>query len=92
MVSKTHFSFEFQYTDTSQATQADRDKVMESLGPTLQALFAAGDPSALIEVSDSHRGSSNKIVELTTSLDDTRIGEIIKGFCAQHALAFSALE
>ena len=92
MVDKTHFSFEFQYTDASQATQAERDKVMASLGPTLQALFATGDAAATVEVSDSHKGSSNKIVELLTTLEDTQIGEILKRFCEQHAIAFSALE
>lgn len=92
MTSKTHFSFEFQYTDASQATQAERDKVMDSLGPTLQALFATGDAAATVEESDSHKGSNNKIVELVTTLEDAQIAEILKRFCEQHAVTFSALE
>ena len=92
MVSKTHFSFEFQYTASSAVTQAERDQVMASLGPALQALFTTSDAAATVEVSDSQKGSGNKIVELVTALDDTRIGEILKRFCDQHGTVFSALE
>ena len=38
---KTNFSYDVQYSATSGSTQAQRDEVMDSLGPTLQKLLAA---------------------------------------------------
>jgi hypothetical protein len=52
---------------------------MASLGPSLQKVFAATDPSATVAVSDSHKGSGNKIVELVTTLQDAEIAEHPQG-------------
>ena len=89
---KTNFSFEVQYPAYSDSTQSQRDEVMDSLGATLQALLAAQDSAASVAVSDSHKGSDNKIVELTTNLPDAQIAEILKSFSAQHRVKVSAVE
>lgn len=89
---KTNFSFDVQYPATSRSTQAQRDEVMDSLGPTLQALLAGQDKAATVTVSDSHRGEGNKLVELTTTLGDARIAEILKAFSARHGVEVSAFE
>ena len=89
---KTNFSFEIQYAADSQSSQAQRDEVMDSLGPSLQALLAAQDPAASVMVSDSHKGHGNKLVELTTTLGDTEIAQILQGFSARHGVIVSALE
>ena len=88
----TNFSFEVQYPAHSDSTQSQRNEVMDSLGATLQALLAAQDSAASVAVSDSHKGSDNKIVELTTNLPDAQIAEILKSFSAQHGVAVSAVE
>jgi hypothetical protein len=87
---KTNFSFEVQYTAGSARTGPDG--VMASLGPSLQKVFAAGDPAATVAVSDSHKGSGNKIIELTTTLQDAEIAKILQAFSGQHGVAVSALE
>lgn len=87
---KTNFSFEVQYTAAS--TQAGAEGVMASLGPSLQKVFAITDPSATVAVSDSHKGSGNKIIELTTTLQDAEIAKILQAFSGQHGVAVSALE
>lgn len=65
---------------------------MTSLGPSLQKVFAATDPSATVAVSDSHKGSGNKLIELVTTLQDAEIADILKAFSGQHGLTVSALE
>lgn len=92
MNTKTNFSFELYYTESSTSTQAQRDKVMRTLEPSLNALFIASDSTATVTVSDSHKGSYNKIVELVTTLQDTQIAEAFKGFCDANGVTVSALE
>lgn len=87
---KTNFSFEVQYTAGSAETGPDG--VMASLGPSLQKAFATTDPAATVAVSDSHKGSSNKIIELVTTLQDAEIADILKAFSGQHGVTVSALE
>lgn len=92
MTLKTNFSFEVQYLAKSDSTQTQRNQVMDALGATLQALLAAQDGAATVAVSDSHKGGGNKLVELTTTLPDAKIAEILKSFSAQHGVAVSAFE
>jgi len=88
----THFSFEVQYAQGSRAAKGERDALMASLGPTLQKLFAADDPSATVTVSDSHKGDGNKIIELVTTLQDGAIAGILQTFSGRHGVTVSALE
>jgi hypothetical protein len=92
MTMKTNFSFEVQYLAKSDSTRAERDEVMAGLGPRLQQLLAAGDSAATVAVSDSHKGSGHKIVELTTTLKDPQIAATLKAFSAQHGVRVTALE
>ena len=89
---KTNFSFEVQFAAGSPSTQVQRDEVMASLGPGLQALLAAHDRAATVTVSDSHKGQGHKLVELTTTLGDTEIAQILQGFSAHHGVVVNALE
>ena len=89
---KTNFSYDVQYPAQSDTTQAQRDAVMDVLGPTLQALLAVQDKAATVVVSDSHRGNGNKLVELTTTLGDTQVAEILQAFSAQHGVLVAPLE
>lgn len=89
---KTNFSFEVQYAEGTATGKEERDGVMASLGPSLQKLFAATDPSATVAVSDSHKGSGNKIIELVTTLPDGEIAGILQAFSGQHGVTVSALE
>ncbi|SFC19625.1 hypothetical protein SAMN05216344_11113 [Polaromonas sp. OV174] len=92
MNQKTNFSFEVQYPAGSDSNQAQRDAVMAALGPALQQLLKAQDSAATVMVSDSHRGSDNKLVELSTTLQDPQIADILKTFAAQHGVLVSAFE
>ena len=89
---KTNFSFEVQYAAQSDTARAKRDEVMSSLGPSLQGLFAADDSAATVVVSDSHKGSDNRIVELVTTLQDAQIAKILKTFCDEWGVIVTALE
>ncbi|HAL40449.1 MAG TPA: hypothetical protein DCP03_21085 [Polaromonas sp.] len=89
---KTNFSFEVLYPAQSDIAKAQRDEVMSSLGTSLQTLFAADDSAAAVVVSDSHKGSDNKIVELVTTLQDPQIAAILKAFSDQHGVTVTALE
>jgi len=89
---KTNFSFEVQYAEETSAGKEERDGVMASLGPSLQKLFAAGDPAATVTVSDSHKGGGNKLIELVTTLPDGEIAGILQAFSGQHGVTVSALE
>jgi hypothetical protein len=89
---KTNFSFEVQYAEGSGAGKDERDGVMAALGPSLQKLLAANDPSATVTVSDSHKGSGNKLVELVTTLQDAEIAGVLQAFSRQHGVSVSALE
>lgn len=92
MHTKTNFSFELYYGESSASTQAQRDQTMRTLEPSLSALFTARDSTASVTVSDSHKGSLNKIIELVTTLQDTQIAELLKGFCDAHGTTVTALE
>ncbi|CDS53341.1 hypothetical protein [Polaromonas sp. CG9_12] len=92
MALKTNFSFEVQYTAGSSRNKAQRDKVMGSLQATLQQLLAAQDPEAEVMVSDSQRGDGNKLVELTTTLQDAQLAGILKDFSEQHGVSVAAFE
>lgn len=89
---KTNFSFEIQYLADSQSTRVQREELMESLAPTLQALFAEEDSAATVTASDGHKGESSKLVELTTTLGDAPIAKILKAFSARHGVAIQAFE
>lgn len=65
---------------------------MDSLAPTLQALFTEQDSAATVTASDGRKGESSKLVELTTTLGDAPIAEILKAFSARHGVAVHAFE
>ena len=92
MSQTTNFSFDIHYPAGTRTPEAQRMQLMASLGPTLQALFAADDSAATVAVSDSHQGSDHKMVELVTSLQDMQIASILKAFSEQHGLSVQALE
>ena len=92
MHTKTNFSFELYYAASSASTQAQRDQVMRTLEPSLSALFTASDSTASVTVTDSHKGSFNKIIELVTTLQDAQIAEILKNFSDAHGATVTALE
>ena len=92
MSPSTHFSFEVQYAEGTSVPREERDALMGSLGPSLQKLFAADDPSATVTVSDSHKGDGNKIIELVTTLQDGEIAGILQAFSGRHGVKVSALE
>ena len=89
---KTNFSFEVKYAAKSASPRAERNALMGSLDTTLQELLAAKDSGAQVAVSDSPKGSDNKIIELTTTLQDAQIAEILKSFSAQHGVVVSVVE
>jgi len=45
-----------------------------------------------VVVSDSHKGSDNKIVKRVTTLQDPQIAAILKAFSEQHGVTVNALE
>jgi hypothetical protein len=93
MKPKTNFSFEVQYTASSgSSATAGPDGVMASLDTSLQKVFSMTDPAATVAVSDSHKGDGNKLVELTTTLQDAEIADILKAFSDKHGVTVSALE
>lgn len=92
MQPKTNFSFEVQYPEHSDSTQSQRAELMDALDATLQQLLTGQDSEVQVAVSDSHKGSGNKIVELTTTLPDAQIAEILKSFSTRHGVVVSALE
>lgn len=91
MTTKTNFSFEIFYAQSSQGQPAG-DDVMSTLGSTLQSLLATKDSAATVTVSDTHKGSNNKIIEITTTLQDAQLAEVLKAFSETHGLTVSALE
>ena len=92
MNQKTNYSFDVQYPADSDSTEAQRNEMIGSLGPALQQLLAANDSSATVVVSDSHKGNGNKIVELTTSLLDAQIAEVLQAFSGRHGVIVTAVE
>ena len=92
MAQKTNFSFEVQYPADSDRSQAQQGEVMGSLQTTLQQLLAAQDPEAEVLVSDSQKGSGNKLVELTTTLADAQLAGILKAFSEQRGVSVRAFE
>jgi hypothetical protein len=91
MTTKTNFSFEIYYAESS-SVPPDGDEVMKTLGPSLQGLLAAKDSAATAVVSDSHKGSNNRIVEITTTLQDAQLAEVLQSFAGTHGLTVTALE
>lgn len=92
MHTKTNFSFELYYAESSASTQAQRDHTIRTLETSLGTLFAASDSTASITASDSHKGSSNKIIELVTTLQDVQIAQILKDFCEANGTTITVLE
>jgi hypothetical protein len=92
MALKTNFSFKVQYTAGSTIGKAERDEVLGSLQATLQQLLAAQDPEAEVLVSNSQRGDSNKLVELTTTLQDAQLANILKAFSEKNGVSVTAFE
>ena len=92
MLPKTNFAFDMQYPADSDRSQAQQGEVMDSLQATLQQLLAPQDGEAEVVVSDSHRGSSNKLVELTTTLEDAQLAGLLKTFSEQHGVSVTAFE
>jgi hypothetical protein len=69
-----------------------RDDVMKRLQALLQAQFEPLDASATVQVSESHRGANNKLVELVTTLQDEQIASALTCFCEAHGVTITALE
>ena len=92
MNQKTHYSFDVQYPANSDSTEAQRNEMMGRLGPALQQLLAVNDSAATVVVSDSHKGNGNKIVELTTTLLDAQITEVLQAFSGRHGVTVTAVE
>ncbi|MBG6073960.1 MULTISPECIES: hypothetical protein [unclassified Polaromonas] len=92
MALKTNFSFRVQYTAGSNTGKAQRDEFMDSLQATLQQLLAAQDAEAEVLVSNGQRGDGNKLVELTTTLQDAQLAHILKEFSEKNGVSVTALE
>jgi len=92
MNTKTNFSFELFYQERTAITTEQRNEAMRKLEPSLNTAFKTKDSAATVAVSDSHKGSYNKIVELVTTLTDAQIDETLKQFCQQTGLTVTALE
>jgi hypothetical protein len=92
MSQKTNFSFEVYYPAHSGSTEAQRGELMGALGLSLQQLLEVQDSAAKVVVSDSHKGPGNKIVELTTSLQDPQIAELLQAFSMRHGVVVATLE
>lgn len=92
MNTTTNFSFELYYSAKSTADAGQREAVMRKLGPSLQALLTTKDGTATVIVSDSHKGSDNKIVEVSTTLPDAGVAEILKQFCDVSGLTANIVE
>ncbi|MES2512261.1 MAG: hypothetical protein V4625_20225 [Pseudomonadota bacterium] len=91
MTPKTSFAFEI-YRAESSTVQAAGEDVMTTLEATLTKLLAAEDGSAAVVASDSHKGSNHKIVEITTTLQDAPLADLLKAFGERQGLTISAAE
>lgn len=89
---KTNFSFALFYEERTAITTERRNEVMRKLELSLNTAFKANDVAAVATVSDSQKGSYNKIIELVTSQTDAQIEETLKQFCQQTGLTLTALE
>lgn len=92
MTTKTNFSFELFYPERSAITTEQRNEVMRKLELSLDNAFKTQDVAAVVTVSDSHKGSYNKLIELVTTLTDAQIEETLKQFCTQTGLTVTTLE
>lgn len=92
MSQKTNFTFDVHYPAHAGSTEAQRNELMGALDLSLQQLLATKDSGASVAVSDSHKGPDNKIVELTTSLQDAQLAELLEAFSMRHGVVVSALE
>ena len=91
---ETNFSFEVYYTELSASSESQRDRFMRDLEPTVQALLAANDSGAKVSVgvSDSHKGSGHKIMEVTTTMAEAQMYGVIRQFCDTNGVTITALE
>ncbi len=92
---KTNYSFEVQYParpERPDGAQGRPHDVMANLGAALQELFAARDGAASVVVSDSHKGSGHKIVQLTTTLEEPLITEALQAFSMRNGVSVQAIE
>ena len=89
---KTHFSFEVSYPAGTRRSQAQQDQVMDSLQDSLRQQLTAQDPEAQVAVSDSHRGGGDKLVELTTTLTDAALADLLKAFSETSGVSVTAFE
>ena len=89
---KTNFSFELYFTNASQKPADERAAVMRDLGTLLEQALLPRDAQARVTVTDSHKGSDNKIAELTTTLTDAELGGVLQPFCQAQGLTLDALE
>ena len=92
MNTKTNFSFALFYEERTAITTDQRNEVMRKLDASLSTAFKVNDDAAVVAVSDSQKGSYNKIVELVTTQTDAQIDETLKQFCQQTGLTVTALE
>ena len=89
---KTNYSFELYYTEQSASNASQRDALMGKLGPSIAALLTAKDSAAKVTVSDSHKGSGNKIVEITTTMPEADMDGLLRQFCDTNGVTITALE
>ncbi|MDQ3059079.1 MAG: hypothetical protein M3R45_06085 [Pseudomonadota bacterium] len=92
MNQKTNFSYEVKYLADSDMTQVQREELLNSLGPRLEQVLSAQDSTASVAVSHSYRGPHTKIIELTTTLQDAQIAQILQAFTEEHGVVMQALE
>jgi hypothetical protein len=92
MSTKTNFSYELFFAERSAITTDQRNEVMRKLELSLNNAFKAQDSAAIVTVSDSHKGSYNKLIELVTALTDAQIEATLTQFCTQTGLTVTALE
>ena len=92
MAPKTNYEFEVYYPAHSSSPEAERDDLMEMLGPVLQELLAQKDSAAHVAVSNSPKGSQHKLVELCTTLAGEQMAEILQALSLRHGVVVSALE
>ena len=92
MAPRTNYEFEVYYPAHASNPLAERDDLMAMLGPVLQALLAEKDSAAHVAVSNSPKGSQHKLVELSTTLGDAQMAEMLQALSLRHGVVVSALE
>ena len=89
---KTSFSFDLQLPVTAGGTALNRQARMQQLELQLQHALRARDAAAVLASSSSHRGDGNRIVELTTTLQDTDITAILQSFASENSVRITPVE